>query len=135
MECLNESLLLANGFVAWSEKDISGYYRRVTFKKTSLMGPVAEYFADDYIITKHSGTQSVRYLLDNVSGITDVVTQRFLLVGYPDETIQTKSFWLGFKGWLKIRGCTERSDKECKAFTDLLHLALEHSETESGQRQ
>ena len=125
MEHLNEALLLNNGFVAWSGKDISGYYRRVTFKKTSLMGPVAEYFADDYIVTKHNGTQSVRYLMDNVQGVTDVVTQRFLLVGHPDEAIHAKTFWLGFKGWLKIRGCTEHSNKECKAFTDLLHLALD----------
>ena len=124
MSFIDQDILLSQGFVAWQDKEMQGYYRRITFKKTGLMGPIAEYFADDYIITQHAGDKSVRRLLREVSGITDVVTQRFLLVDYADESIQTKSFLLGLKGWLKIRGCTAQSDKGCKAFSDLLYIVL-----------
>ena len=124
MSFIDRDILLSQGFTAWQDKEMQGYYRRVTFKKTGLMGPIAEYFADDYIITAHAGDKSVRRLMNEVSGISDVVTQRFLLVDYADESIQTKSFLLGLKGWLKIRGCTAESDKDCKAFSDLLYIAL-----------
>lgn len=119
-----EDRLLSQGFVPWTDKELKGYYRRVTFKKTGLMGPVAEYFADDYIITEHSGAKSAERLLQATKGISDVVTQRFLLVGYTDEVIRTKSFLLGLKGWMKLRGCTSDSDKGCKAFSDLLYIVL-----------
>lgn len=124
MGYINTELILAHGFEPWVDKDMSGYYRRVTFKKSGLVGPVAEYFADDYIVISHCGVKSVQHLLQDVNGIADVVTQRFLMVDYADEGIRIKSFWLGFRGWLKIRGCTVTSDKECKSFGDLLHLAL-----------
>lgn len=124
MNYIDRERLLSQGFATWMEKDLQGYYRRVNFKKTGLMGPIAEYFADDYIITQHSGHKSVQRLLTEVHGISDVVTQRFLLVGYADEHIRTKSFWWGFRGWLKVRGCTENSDKNCKAFSDLLYITL-----------
>lgn len=124
MDCIDQDRLLSQGFVAWERQEIGGYYRRVNFKKSGLMGPIAEYFADDYIITTHSGNKSVQRLLAEVKGISDVVTQRFLLVDYSDENIQTKSFLLGLKGWLKIRGCTAKSDKGCKAFSDLLYITF-----------
>ena len=124
MNYIDQDILLGQGFVPWMDKELSGYYRRVTFKKTGLMGPVAEYFADDYIVTKHNDSKSVQRLLAEVKGISDVVTQRFLLVGYADESIKSKTFLLGLKGWLKIRGCTASSDKSCKAFSDLLYIVL-----------
>lgn len=122
---INENIsykLIQSGFEYWQKDSMCGYRRRVTFSKTSLMGPVAQYYADDYIILEHQGQSSVDDILDTWSAIDDVVKQRILLVGYDNTKIRTKSFWWGIKGWLEVRGYELNSVDNCKRFRDLIYL-------------
>ena len=114
--------LIQVGFKEWQSDNMNGYTRRITFSKTSLMGPVAQYYADDYIILEHQGQASVERILAGWQAVDDVVKQRVLLVGYDDNKISTKSFWWGFKGWLEVRGYKLNTDDNCRKFHDLIYM-------------
>ena len=120
-EIQNKKRLLAVGFEAWGQDGLQGYYRRNTFKKDSMLGVVAEYYAEDYILEQHNGAATVEYILANYQAKPDVVKQRFLLCDYQQEQIRTKSFAWGFKGWLEIWGYQAES-KPKKKFNDLVEL-------------
>ena len=113
--------LIQVGFTPWTDNGLQGYYRRNTFKKDSMIGVVAEYYAEDYIVEQHSGVDSVEYILANYKAKPDVVKQRLLLWQHPQEKVKVKSFALGFKGWLEVWGYQENC-KPQKKFRDLLEL-------------
>lgn len=113
---------LANvGFEKWENAGLMGYYRKNTFKKDSMLGVVAEYYAEDYIIEQHQGAESIAYILNNCQAKPDVVKQRFLLCDYVQDKVMTKSFLWGFKGWLEIWGYKQKV-KPQKKFKDLVEL-------------
>lgn len=88
------------GFERWTWENMSGVKRRVTFRKGSLLGEVARYCADDYIVWEHKGVGEV---LKGWRPDEDVMTHRFLLLG-SDSACRplTRSFLFGFRGWVEV---------------------------------
>lgn len=90
------------GFEPWEGLGMQGIARKITLVKDSLMGPVAKYYAWDYIVWEHQGKSDVERLFREWKGITDVVTQRFLMVGLEVPRRRARGFLLGFKGFLEL---------------------------------
>lgn len=95
------------GFEPWRHSGkglfaMEGLSRKITMIKSSLLGPVAKYYAWDYIVWKHRGDEDVQYVMKDWKPMPDVMTQRFLFIGVPSRKRRAKGFWLGFKGFLEI---------------------------------
>jgi len=91
------------GFVYWHNQGMEGVYRRVTFVKDGLLGKVAEFYSDDYIIWSHRGAVDEDRIIKQWKAETDVMKHRFLLLS--DESgraARTKSIWLGFGGFVEV---------------------------------
>jgi len=111
------------GFAKWKGLGLSGVYRRVTVRKGSLLGEVARYYADDYIIWEHMGDESVRRIFREWKGEPEVMVHRILLLD--DETWKKnrqKSFRWGFRGWVDVFAFSV-GDEPLKRFADLAHWA------------
>lgn len=120
-----QEFLEDNGFVRWSYGGMEGWHRQTAFVKDSLVGEVARYYADDYIVTKHMEESSALWLKENWQSKEDVIKHRFLFLDCKKSNLFTKSFWLGLSGWLEIlQYCP--GDKE-KKFADLIFLAEQRS--------
>lgn len=91
-------------FDPWQHRGMAGVARRITMTKTSLLGPVARYYAWDYIVWKHDGETDVEYLMKEWKPMPDVMTQRFLLIGSDLKGRKARSFLLGFQGFLEVYG-------------------------------
>lgn len=91
-------------FDPWEHQGMSGVARKITMTKTSLLGPVARYYAWDYIVWRHDGDATVTYLMREWKPMPDVMSQRFLLVGSGLKGRKARSFRLGFQGFLEIYG-------------------------------
>jgi hypothetical protein len=99
------------GFEPWERQGtasdgafMKGVARRITLVKSSLLGPVAKYYAWDYVVWSHRN--AVEYLLREWKPLPDVVTQRFLLLGARSPRRKAKGFWMGFRGFLEIYAYT-----------------------------
>lgn len=116
------------GFELWSWRGMEGVYRRVTFRKDSLLGEVASYYADDYIVWKHRGQEDEKLILNEWKPQTDVMNHRFLLVDSEGAgKIQRRAFWYGIKGWVTVlRYCP--GNPEIRDFKDLIFLTNKGSE-------
>jgi hypothetical protein len=110
------------GFEPWSWNDLAGVKRRITFRKGSLLGEVASYYADDYIVWEHQLPEDAKVILENWQPATDVMAHRFLLLSAQSAAKpMTKAFWFGFKGWVDVLPyCL--GDSEVKKFNDLIFL-------------
>lgn len=108
LEILVESRILEifwseYGFEGWSGEGFQGVYRRVTFRKSSLMGEVARYYSDDYIIFAGDSGTAGRHLLDSWEPLKDVMSHRILLLGdITWEKPLQRSFMFGVKGWAEV---------------------------------
>jgi hypothetical protein len=112
------------GFEPWHYKNMEGVYRRVTFRKSSLLGEVARYYSDDYIIWKHDGEKDKKFVLDNWKAVEDVMTHRFLFLGDDVGSISnTRAFWFGLKGWVDIFSYKFGSEVSNRKFKDLIFVA------------
>ncbi len=117
------------GFEPWSWNGLEGVYRHMIFRKGGLMGQVAQYFADDYVVWTHSGRSSQERLLAEWKPRADVMAHRFLLV----EEVQTfpcksRGFLLGFRGWVEVQRFRP-GDSSHRKFRDLVYIldrALEY---------
>lgn len=115
--------LVSLGYEFWSEGGMAGWHKKNTFIKDSMLGEIARYYSEDYIITTHQGKKSEEWLLKNWQPAEDVMMHRFLLVGSKvTPRRQTKSFWLGVRGWLEILHY-ENSGTGDKKFVDLEFIA------------
>ena len=47
-------------FEPWEHRGMAGVARKITMTKTSLLGPVARYYAWDYIVWRHKGAGALR---------------------------------------------------------------------------
>lgn len=111
------------GFKPWASLGLAGVYRRVTFRKGALLGEVARYYADDYIVWTHRGEESAGRIFREWKGEPEVMAHRILLLG--EETWQKhrqKTFLWGFRGWVEIYSFRV-GDKPHKRFADLAHWA------------
>ncbi len=91
------------GFEPWRWEGLEGVWRRVDFKKGSLLGEVARYYSYDFIVWKHQGLLSREYILQHRKWEPDLMTQRFLLLGAEaDASPQVRSFYWGFRGFVEV---------------------------------
>lgn len=126
------------GFEPWANIGLTGVFRRVTFKKGALLGEVARYYADDYIIWGHRGEESVADIFRVWKGEVDVMTHRILLLGETTwEKHRQKSFFWGYRGWVEVY-TLRIGDEPHKRFRDLAHWAsmgLEYAKVSMGKNQ
>ncbi|MCD8198745.1 MAG: hypothetical protein LUD24_00955 [Phascolarctobacterium sp.] len=115
-----EEILLDNGFEPWEYGDMQGWHRHTDFIKDCMVGEIARYSADDFIVTKHNGIDSAKFLRKNWQSKGNVMKHRFLFLDSDFSKLYVKSYWLGLKGWLEILHYRE-GDKE-KRFADLIYL-------------
>lgn len=91
------------GFVYWQKNGMEGVHRRVTFVKDGLLGKVAEFFADDYILWTHRGVADEEKILQQWKAETDVMKHRFLLMSEESGgKARSKSIWLGLGGYIEV---------------------------------
>lgn len=126
------------GFTPWAKMGLIGVYRRVTFKKGAMLGEVARYYADDYIIWGHRGEESVAEIFREWKGEVDVMTHRILLLGEATwEKHRQKTFLWGYRGWVEVY-TLRIGDEPHKRFRDLAHWVskgLEYTEVGMGKDQ
>ena len=112
------------GFEEWSGLGYRGGSRRVTFRKSSLMGEVARYYSDDYILRAPDAGAAARHILDNWQPVKDVMSHRILVLGdHGLEKMFQRSFFFGFKGWVEVSGYRPGDPLPNRKFADLCTLA------------
>ncbi len=112
--------------------------RRVTFRKGSLLGEVARYYADDYIVWPLQALGAEKTILEKWRPADEVMSHRFLLLdGRASGKPQKKFFLLGFRGWIEVLSY-RLGDPAVDSFRDLTFLvnkAREHIQKTKGEMQ
>lgn len=111
------------GFLKWSDLGLQGVFRRVTFRKSSLMGEVARYFSDDYIIWVSGSSVTGQQIIEKWKPAEDVMSHRVLLVGSSSgaEPLH-RSFSFGFRGWVEALVYRPGDPLPIKKFADMATL-------------
>lgn len=85
-------------FIPWENGSASGFYRRVTIVKDGLLGEVARYLADDYVVLKYE-PDDVKRLEHAAKPEHELMTQRWLFVQDEGRNIsRRRTFWFGLRG-------------------------------------
>jgi len=131
----------SRGFSPWSQGSLGGVYRRMRICKSSMLGEVASYFTDDYILWRHSGEPDRDLVLGTWRPAPDLMVQRVVFLDHEAAVPRrkTRSFLLGLRGYLEVytyvtgracgRGMADLSAliddafKFCNSRSDLLHSA------------
>lgn len=116
------------GFEPWEYSGMQGVSRKVTFVKDALIGEVARFYAYDYIVLVHGGKVDADLIYDTWKPGSDVMMQRFIFV--EEKAVgkkRTKSFLLGFKGFLEVYHYSLNGtyDKKIKDLAPLVDKAWE----------
>lgn len=123
------------GFSFWHSHGMEGVYRRVTFVKDGMLGKVAEFYSDDYIIWSHRGSLDEERILKQWKAETDVMKHRFLLLSAESgQSPRSKSLWLGLGGFVEVMRYRIGAPIPAK-FKDLVFLVdkgLEYAEKGVG---
>lgn len=91
------------GFVPWEHGGMAGVYRRMTLRKDSMLGEVARYYADDYIIWRHNGKPDQEMVYQTWRPIPEVMVQRAVfLSAAPESARRARAFCFGLRGYLEI---------------------------------
>jgi hypothetical protein len=91
------------GFSYWQAQGMEGVYRRTTFVKDGMIGKVAEFHADDYILWTHRGLLDEEMIFKQWKAETDVMKHRFLLLSAESgRSPRSKSLWLGLGGFVEV---------------------------------
>ena len=123
------------GFEPWEQGTMQGVSRKITMVKDSLLGPVAKYYALDYVVWAHQGLRDIDYVMREWLPLPDVVTQRFLFVGGPTGgRRKARSYWLGLKGFLEGYSYTpgENCHARIKDLTPPIDLAWNEDDTDAS---
>ncbi len=109
-------------FEPWKNESAEGVRRRVTLVKSGMLGEIARYYADDYIVWKYIPGDMER-IFKTASHETDLMSQRYLfLISSGKYFTRKKSFMLGLKGFIEIH-MYRPGDEAPKAIEDLAYLA------------
>ena len=109
-------------FEPWTDGAASGLYRRLSMVKDSLLGEVARYYADDYIIWKYAPEDPAR-LFSETKPQRDVMTHRFVFLQKEGQAfMRRRSIWLGFRGFVEEHSYTLGSEAKT-GVQDLAYLA------------
>ncbi|MDT8901191.1 hypothetical protein [Anaeroselena agilis] len=96
--------------------------RRVTFRKGSLLGEVARYYADDYIVWPLPAPGGDKTILEKWRPADEVMSHRVLLLdGRASGKPHKKYFLLGFRGWVEVLSY-RLGDPDVDGFHDLIFL-------------
>lgn len=122
-----EDFLTSLEFVPWEDETASGFYRRVIIVKDGLLGEVARYMADDYIIFNYRDSD-IQRLKQSVKPEADLMTQRWLFVQQQGENSHSeKHFWFGFRGGAHFYRYSAASDAH-KDIADLAYIVNKAAE-------
>ena len=111
------------GFEAWSGLGLRGISRRVTFRKDSLIGEVARYYSDDYIIFSSDTERFAREILDRWKPVNDVMFYRIMLLGHSSwEKPLHRDFLFGFRGWVEVLSYRPGDPPPVRKYSDLSAL-------------
>lgn len=97
--------LSGEGFEPWSDGPLEGIRRRVTVNKGALLGDVATYYADDYIVWRHDGEADRDRLLRTWKPERDVMSHRFVFLDGPawkGRVRRSRGFLLGLRGFIEV---------------------------------
>lgn len=109
-------------FEPWKRGAAEGLYRRVTLIKGGLIGEVARYYADDYIVFKYS-FEDVDLFLKNALSESDLMVQRYVFLQREGEYFRKKrALMCGFKGFAEVHRYTLNSPAH-KDIEDIAFLA------------
>lgn len=97
-------------FEPWKSGTAEGLYRRVSIVKSGLLGEVARYYADDYIIWKHEAND-VERLRREAKSESDLLLQRFVFLRENEAYHMKKSsLMFGFRGFVELHFFTPGDD-------------------------
>ncbi|WP_455597151.1 hypothetical protein [Cloacibacillus porcorum] len=97
-------------FEPWKSGTAEGLYRRVSMVKSGLLGEVARYYADDYIIWKHEAND-VERLRREAKSESDLLLQRFVFLQENEAYHMKKSsLMFGFRGFVELHFFTPGDD-------------------------
>lgn len=97
-------------FKPWKSGTAEGLYRRVSMVKSGLLGEVARYYADDYIIWKHEAND-VERLRREAKSESDLLLQRFVFLRENEAYHMKKSsLMFGFRGFVELHFFTPGDD-------------------------
>ena len=97
-------------FEPWKSGTAEGLYRRVSMVKSGLLGEVARYYADDYIIWKHEAND-VERLRREAKSESDLLLQRFVFLRENEAYHMKKSsLMFGFRGFVELHFFTPGDD-------------------------
>ena len=97
-------------FEPWKSGTAEGLYRMVSMVKSGLLGEVARYYADDYIIWKHEAND-VERLRREAKSESDLLLQRFVFLRENEAYHMKKSsLMFGFRGFVELHFFTPGDD-------------------------
>ena len=97
-------------FEPWRSGTAEGLYRRVSMVKSGLLGEVARYYADEYIIWKYEESDADR-LRKEAKSESDLLLQRFLFLrGGGGYRMKKSSLMFGFRGFVELHFFTPGDD-------------------------
>ncbi|MDO5563145.1 MAG: hypothetical protein Q4F74_05970 [Synergistaceae bacterium] len=109
-------------FEPWRGETAEGLYRRVSLIKGGLLGEIAKYYADDYIIWKYL-PEDVERLRKEAKSERDLMLQRYIFLQDEGEPYYKKSsLALGFRGFVEIHKYTLGAEPR-KDIKDMAYLA------------
>ena len=90
-------------FEPWSSGSASGLYRRVSMVKSGLMGEVARYYADDYLVWRYDAEDDAERLRRGAKSESDLLVQRFVFLREAGEYYMKKSsIMFGLRGFVEL---------------------------------
>lgn len=108
-------------FEPWENGSAQGLKRRVSLIKSGLIGEIARYYVDDYIVWKYQPGDPKRIFMTSVSE-PDLMSQRFLFVKSEGRYFtKKKSFMMGLRGFIEIH-MYRPGDDPPKTIEDLAYL-------------
>lgn len=109
-------------FEPWTDGSAEGLYRRLSMIKGGLLGEVARYYVDDYIVWKYSDSDKER-LLASTKPKHDVMTHRYVfLQNEGGMTSKKRSIWMGFRGFVEVHTYTLGTEA-AEAVQDIAYLS------------
>ena len=119
-------------FEPWKDGSAVGLKRRVSLIKSGLIGEIARYYVDDYIVWKYLPEDPKRIFSTSASE-PDLMSQRFLFVKKEGRYFtRKKSFLMGLRGFIEVH-IYRLGDDPPKVIEDLVYL-VNKAEEVAGQR-
>lgn len=108
-------------FEPWRNGSAEGLYRRATLVKSSFMGEIARYYADDYIVWKYRQAD-IDKVRQSAKPEKDLMVQRYIFLQAEGKgSLKKSSFTLGFRGFVEVYKYT-LGDEASKGIVDIAFL-------------